>query len=258
MFRLIYTHKEFLNGCLVYSEDWVNDLKINFFFSIHLNFNKNFLKKGAIAGITATFLTPRFMDKYGIRKSGMSFMIFQNGMLILALLTFVLPKKPHAYLFLFAVVVSRIGLWGFDLVEVQLMQISIESHERGSINSVESSMTSLATLTSFLLGIINSKPSNFFWLVLVSYICVTIAVALYSVWCYKFRDNILYGPKPKFIPIENDTSTEHLLVDDNEDDPLERNINNNNFNVLMDDSQPITNQLEFGIHNSGKGKEKDN
>jgi hypothetical protein len=129
-------------------------------------------------------------------------------------------------------------LWGFDLVEVQLMQISIESHERGSINSVESSMTSLATLISFLLGIINNKPENFFYLVLVSYLCVTVAVILYCIWCYKFRDNILYGPKPKFAEIETDKSDEHLLYDDNED-------NNNSFvssqpngNVSFDDSQP--------------------
>lgn len=150
---------------------------------------------GAIAGIGATFVAPKMMEKFGIPKSGITFVFFQDVLLVFALLTFFLNSPAAPYLFLFTVVISRMGLWGFDLAEVQIMQISIEPEKRGVINSVESSLTSLATLISFSLGILISKPDDFFWLALISFACVSIAVIFFSIWCFKYQKEPLYLPK---------------------------------------------------------------
>jgi iron-regulated transporter 1 len=92
------------------------------------------------------------------------------------------------YLFLLGIVLSRVGLWGYDLVEVQLMQILVEPHQRGLINGTEYSLTQLAWLLILGLGLILYHPSQFGWLVIISInICALASLVYVFWWWYKLK-----------------------------------------------------------------------
>jgi hypothetical protein len=86
------------------------------------------------------------------------------------------------WVFLTCLVVSRVGLWGFDLVERQIMQENVAASDRGVINGVEYALTNVFALMSFALGMLANKPEQFGWLVGISFCNVATATALYTLW----------------------------------------------------------------------------
>ena len=87
------------------------------------------------------------------------------------------------YVFLSAVVVSRIGLWKFDLCETQLMQEGISDDERLPVNSVQGSLSQLGSVLSYVAGVVFSDPKEYFYLVTGSCGVVTTAAIIYTIWC---------------------------------------------------------------------------
>jgi iron-regulated transporter 1 len=135
---------------------------------------------GAVFGLSATFIYPKLHYRFGIIKTGKIFISFQALMVALALTSFFVESSYTQLLFLFFILLSRIGLYGFGLSETELRQVSIPEGLRGEINGVASSLTGLATLIIFGFGIIFSSVEKFKYLGLLSSFAVVLAALIFN------------------------------------------------------------------------------
>lgn len=78
-----------------------------------------------------------------------------------------------------AVLISRIGLWLFDLCARQICQETIQEKVRGSVNSTWLSITNVFELSAYALTIILSQPSQFVYLSLMSFLMVLSACIMF-------------------------------------------------------------------------------
>lgn len=131
----------------------------------------------------------RLIQKFGLENSGLLGIWIQNFCNFIAICCFLFVDQNifFVYLFLFFIIISRIGLWTFDLVEVQIMQEYIQENQRGIINGVESSLTNLAYLIIFGIATIFHKPKEYFIIVFFSYIILFISSILYTIWVKNFK-----------------------------------------------------------------------
>lgn len=135
---------------------------------------------GAVFGLVATVLYPIVRKRNSLVKTARNFLIFQALLVILSLIFFLESSKTSQMLFLVFVLLSRIGLYGFSLGEMELRQRLIPEKLRGEINGVASSLNSLATLAIFGLGLIFSTPESFKYLVWISVTSVCFASLLFA------------------------------------------------------------------------------
>lgn len=131
-----------------------------------------FRASGAIFGLIATVVYPYFHKRMGLILSGKYFIAFQAFFVVMSFGLAFSVELSFQYLFMIAVLVSRIGLYGFGLAETELRQTLIKTGERGKVNGVSNSLTSFATVIIYGLGVIFSKPEQFIILVGVSAVSV--------------------------------------------------------------------------------------
>jgi len=154
-----------------------------------------FTGASALIGLVSTFGTPPLIKRSGIEFTGLISIWFQHVCLIVGVAFFFLldlqerdiipstvPSQVSIAVFLLMLVLSRIGLWSFDLAERQIMQEYVAEEKRGIINSVEFSLTNVFSLLSYGVAIVAHDPDQFGWLVGASFSAVTIAALLYSLW----------------------------------------------------------------------------
>ena len=112
--------------------------------------------------------------------------------------THVHSAEPHAdglttpmLLFLALVVVSRFGLYGFDLAVLQLQQVHVDEAYRGSVGAIESSICSLGTASLFVATLLTSSPDvhSFDFLVYASVSFVSSAALVYTLWVMLFHEH---------------------------------------------------------------------
>jgi iron-regulated transporter 1 len=73
---------------------------------------------------------------------------------------------------------SRIGLWSFDLVQLQILQESLANHaRRNALTALQLSLQNMFDLTKYALVLGLNKPSQFKWTALVSWISVFTGVS---------------------------------------------------------------------------------
>lgn len=137
---------------------------------------------GALVGLAATFATPPLIEKFSLRRVGLYSLAAQMVALLPCVLPFVFSGALPIWLLPTAVALSRFGLWAFDLVEVQLMQTYVKDEKRGEISSVEYSLCNLLSVGAYAMGIVVPNPADFWILVVVSLICVAIALVVYVSW----------------------------------------------------------------------------
>lgn len=109
-------------------------------------------------------------------------------MVLLSLLFFRGQGEMAANGFLFFILLSRIGLYGFSLGEMEIRQKLIPVGQRGAANGVAHAMTSLATIGLFVAGAFLPKVEDFSILVYASGFFVFLAFALYFYWFIRFRN----------------------------------------------------------------------
>lgn len=139
---------------------------------------------GAVFGLLATLLFPIVTKKMGLQKSTRAFIFFQAATVTAAGLFFVVPVANGA-LFLCFILLSRIGLYGFSLGEMEIRQRMIPEGARGVVNGAASSLTGLATVVLFALGAVFSTPERFSVLVAISVAAVISGTVVYSFWVTK-------------------------------------------------------------------------
>lgn len=133
-----------------------------------------------ICELATTFFAPWLMSHTGPSVSGLFFVNFQAICLALGL-GFAWSKlgiDPAGALYLVGgVILSRIGLWGFDLSTQVLIQEGVEAHNRAKFSATEVACQSIFELASFMQTIIWSKPEQFKYPAIIS-VASTITAAI--------------------------------------------------------------------------------
>lgn len=137
---------------------------------------------GAFFGLGATIVFPWVEKRMGLFNATLSFIFFQSFMVSSAFGFFISGGRSGEIGFLFCVLFSRIGLYGFSLGETQIRQTGIKEGQRGEVNGFASALTGVATLLLFAAGTLIPSTQNFIWLVAASVFCVLIATCIFAVW----------------------------------------------------------------------------
>lgn len=122
----------------------------------------------AIIGLVSTVLVPLLLSRglpvetLALAAVGMQFLC-----LLPTLVTVFVPGSPPT-IFMVSVALSRFALYSFDLCAIQIMQAGVPETMRGVVNAAESSLTNLASMLGYALGIVSPDPKHFSYLVLVS------------------------------------------------------------------------------------------
>ncbi|KAK3680440.1 hypothetical protein LTR37_021237 [Vermiconidia calcicola] len=151
----------------------------------------------AIFELSATWITPRIMQRTGPVRSGIWFINYQITCVGVACLFFWLPStsaemKLYALPATTAVIASRIGLWGFDLSAQTIVQEEVEAELRGTFSSQEASFQNIFEMLSFASTIVFARPENFKIPASVSAGAVAFAAVLYAVFVRARRGHLVH------------------------------------------------------------------
>lgn len=100
-------------------------------------------------------------------------------------------------LFMTGIITSRFGLWLADLTVTQILQEGVEEGQRGAINGVQSSLNQSLDLLRSVLLIILPRRETFGFLILLSFLFVSMALLMFSTYAKNF---LLRGTKPAAAP----------------------------------------------------------
>lgn len=143
---------------------------------------------GALFGLLATVLFPIVIKKFGLVRGSRYLILFQSFMLIVGLGFFISGEVFGLYGFLICILLSRIGLYGFSLGEMQIRQVGIANHQRGEVNGFAYALTGLATLVLFLFGSLIPSTEQFSILIFGSVGFVSLGAILFSFWKPKIAE----------------------------------------------------------------------
>lgn len=141
-----------------------------------------------ICELSTTFLAPWVMSVAGPLVSGVIFISWQAVSLIAGLWVAwpQLGVDPRGALYLVAgVILSRVGLWGFDLSAQVLIQKGVEAENRARFSSAEAACQSFFELVSFAQTMKWSAPQDFKYPAVISTGSVVTASIVFFVFAFK-------------------------------------------------------------------------
>lgn len=152
---------------------------------------------GAVSGILATILFPRLHRVLGLMAIGSISVWLQLACLLGAVLPSMAAKfgaaigtKTRLYTLVWGLVLSRFGLWSFDLAVNQLIQESVELSALGTVSGVQGSMQSLFQMIAYCWAVVLPAPTNFVWLMAGSCGVVLLAAILFTTFALRMRCGI--------------------------------------------------------------------
>lgn len=148
--------------------------------------------------LSATWIAPKVQKRIGAVRGAIWASTWQMVWLAGGLLWFFAKGDTLAGNKLFAasglvgaVVLSRVGLWSFDLCVQSIIQEEVNEQSRGAFSAVEASFQNLFELLSFLTTIIFSKANQFQWPAIISVIAVYTAGAVCMIFVRKRRGHLV-------------------------------------------------------------------
>ncbi len=134
-------------------------------------------------GVIGTFLLVQFMSVTGwkIEKSAGLFMFFQVSCLWIACSSLWIFNLPLVFLAFLAM--SRVGLWGFDVAHLQIMQLGlVDSPHRALISTVQTGLCDLFSLFVAIPALWWSSQKAVEALMISSLAAVSTSLVLFCVW----------------------------------------------------------------------------
>jgi iron-regulated transporter 1 len=95
--------------------------------------------------------------------------------------------QARMYALVWGLVLSRFGLWSFDLAANQLIQESADPAALGTINGVQGALQSLFQMLAYLAGVALPATEDFLWLMAGSCCMVALAAALFTAFALRTR-----------------------------------------------------------------------
>ncbi|KAJ3206869.1 hypothetical protein HDU67_007887 [Dinochytrium kinnereticum] len=154
-----------------------------------------------VFGLSATITLPKLVSSIGLVRSGLWGVWMEFGALLpLLVAVFMIQWTGEVTVgvsvALFGgAVVSRWGLWSFDLVETQLLQESVSPEDVGIINGVQFSLQNLFELLSYIVTMIWYLPSQFYISAALSTGGVFVACITYTLYAKKMRGHLFHFDK---------------------------------------------------------------
>ena len=147
--------------------------------------------------LSATWFTPLIIDRVGPVRAGLWSINWQLLCLVPTISLFASIQTPHtaALVMVAGVVMSRVGLWGFDLSVQLLVQESVEPEARGSISSIEVSFQNFFELCAYVLTLVFSRPEQFRYPILMSTVAILVANAIYARYVVQCRGHLIHLSK---------------------------------------------------------------
>ena len=140
---------------------------------------------GACFGMAGTFLFPHIQRWSGsnTRAGLVSIWVFFFSLLPCMLAFLVLGEvRTSDYALIGCMILSRVGLWAFDLAVTQIMQEWTETHQRGLINGMQTASYQMFFVVIQALGMVVHNPADFGVLVVYSIMSVGAAAVAYTSW----------------------------------------------------------------------------
>ncbi|CDO73018.1 hypothetical protein BN946_scf185007.g72 [Trametes cinnabarina] len=164
-----------------------------------------------IAGLAGTLAMPVLERKLGLVRAGNWSIWSEVVCLLPVLITFYVgaptsdgTKGPtwNAVLLFGGMMLSRIGLWAFDLCQLKELQLALEAHpRRNSLTALQYSLQNVADMLKYILTIILSRPSQFKYAALASFLSVLAGASTYLAYVRKERGHILHHNLGDMIPL---------------------------------------------------------
>ncbi|KAK0384140.1 hypothetical protein NLU13_8229 [Sarocladium strictum] len=146
--------------------------------------------------VLATWAAPWLMGRIGPVRSGLWMSCWQVTALGLGVTVFWKFADSWAVVgatgLVIGTILSRLGLFGFDLCAQVIVQEEVEPENRGAFSSIEAAWQNAFELLSFASTIIFYDPSDFKWPSLISLIAVACAGVLYSSFVRSRRGHLLH------------------------------------------------------------------
>jgi solute carrier family 40 (iron-regulated transporter), member 1 len=155
----------------------------------------------AVSELSATWIAPKVMARIGTVRGGIWFINYQILWVSAACICLWLPdllgksSMPASNLVsgvIVAVVLSRIGLWGFDLCVQIIVQEEVDWASRGAFSSQEFAAQNMFEMLSFASTIVFARPEEFKIPTTVSVCAVAIAGILYAFFVRTRRGHLIH------------------------------------------------------------------
>lgn len=163
----------------------------------------------------ATWLAPAIMKRVGPTRAGLWTISWQLifSSIAVSLNWYIQPSYISAWLLVSGVILSRVGLWSFDLcVQIIVQEVrlptppsplltlhtskknpqGVDPTSRGSFSALEASLQNFFELLAYISTIIFSRPSDFQYPALMSAAAVLIASILYAEYVRRTRGHLIH------------------------------------------------------------------
>ena len=144
--------------------------------------------------LSATWIAPRVMKRTRAIRAGIWFINWQMICLAAGISLFwsLHGRIAATSSLVVGVILSRIGLWGFDLSAQCIVQDQVSHEHRGAFSTMEASFQNLFELLSYVTTIIFSRPDQFKWPTIISTAAVYAAGGLYTYYVRRQRGHLLH------------------------------------------------------------------
>ncbi|OCH89023.1 hypothetical protein OBBRIDRAFT_733305 [Obba rivulosa] len=163
-----------------------------------------------VAGLAGTLVMPLLERKLGLVRAGNWSIWSEVVCLIPAVVSFFVGAPSvgghapawNSVLLFGGMMLSRTGLWAFDLCQLKELQLALESHpRRNSITALQFSLQNVADMLKYVLTAVLSRPSQFKWAALASYVSVVAGAAAYLLYVRKERGHIFHEVCSERMPL---------------------------------------------------------
>ncbi|KAI0334124.1 hypothetical protein GY45DRAFT_1270953 [Cubamyces sp. BRFM 1775] len=163
-----------------------------------------------VAGLAGTLAMPFLERKLGLVRAG-NWSIWSEVLCLLPVLITLYVGAPadgsrgpawNAALLFGGMMLSRIGLWAFDLCQLKELQLALAAHpRRNSLTALQYSLQNVADMLKYILTIILSRPSQFKYAALASFISVFAGASTYLVYVKRERGHVFHHSLGDMIPL---------------------------------------------------------